>query len=68
MPFHKKFAYRSRPGPERATASLDVCDLFSVDRVGTEPEGIAITAKKVFFKNILRDFTRALPLCGSTNF
>jgi hypothetical protein len=23
---------------------------FSVDRVGTEPEGIAITAKKVFFK------------------
>jgi hypothetical protein len=50
MPFHKKFADRSHPGPERATASLDVRDLFSVDRVGTEPEGIAITAKKVFFK------------------
>jgi len=50
MPCHKKFADRSHLWPERSTASLDVRDLFSVDRLGTEPEGIAITAKKVFFK------------------
>jgi hypothetical protein len=50
MPCHKKFADRSHPGLERATASLDGLDLFSVNRLGTEPEGIAITAKKVFLK------------------